>query len=747
MKKVLAVVLVLSLVFSVFGISKVSAEAFSFTLKRTIVAESGSFIFLPASKFPIGIVMKDKDLKDFASLMFVSSTPQAPYFAQISFILPDGKIFNPTGEKTNISNLDNAYLFTVPSPQFKVLAVSIHDFALNTDIQQVTLSCLGTGQGSTNSLKFYNSYKGTLTESSMVATDDGTVVFGTLKLNTKKQISTSGSSDYYGRVVKVDSSAQTVTTHDLIYSQLYSFAPQGMEVSIPLSLDGNILYLLVSRRGVIKNGKIIAGLYSIWKIDLSQDNKIIAAYDAVFGKDDTYAVFYPIPFAQTAQDKIPVIEAVAKADLTTGAKVSGGNIYIATVDRNTLKVDDWLIDTGISQNDFLQATYSNGIVVIMGYVGNNNVIKAFDINKKQALWTEKVPVSNFYLSQDGVLYLVSEHTPFVTAKDALTGNDLATYKLPEGAKYSYLFTVDPSSNTIWVRYWDDNKKVNCFAELSLTKTYTITTSAGSGGTISPSGTVTVKSGDSATFIITPDSGYAISDVKVDGKSVGAVSTYTFENVTSDHTIEATFAMNTYTITASAGSGGSISPSGTITVNYGESKTFTITPDKGYKISDVKVDGKSVGAVSTYTFFNITDNHTIEVTFEKNQIVIVLQVGQTTFTVNGLPNTLDSPPIIKNVRTLLPIRAIIEALGGTAAWDPTERKVTVTLGSTTIELWIGKNTARVNGIDTLIDPDNSKVVPEIINGRTMLPLRFVTENLGCQLRWDPNTKTITITYKG
>jgi|GEM_PF-6684170 len=747
MKKVLAVVLVLSLVFSVFGISKVSAEVFSFTLKQTIVAEKGSFIFFPASKFPIGIVMKDKDLKDFASLMFVSSTQKAPHFAQISFIFPDGKISNPTGEKTNISNFDNAYLFTVPSPQFKVLALSIHDFALNTDIQQVTLSHLGTGQGSTNLLKFHNSYKGTLTEDSIVATDDGTVVFGTLKFNAEKQISNSGSSDYYGRVVKIDSSAQTVTTHDLIYTQLYSFAPQGVEYSIPLSLDGNILYLLVGRRGVIKNGKIIAESYSVWKIDLSQDNKIIAAYDAVFDKDDTYASFFSIPFAQTAQDKIPVIEALSKADLTTGAKVFAGNVYIATVDRNTLKVDDWLIDTGINQNDFLQAMYSNGIVVIMGHVGNNNVIKAFDINKKQALWTATVPVSNFYLSQDGVVYLASSNS--VIAKDALTGNDLATYTLPEGAKYPRLFTADPSNNTLWIRYWDNNKKVNCFAELSLTKTYTITTSAGSGGTISPSGTMTVKQGESKTFTITPDKGYKISDVKVDGKSVGAVSTYTFENITSDHTIEATFAVNTYTITASAGSGGSISPSGTVTVNYGESKTFTITPDAGYKISDVKVDGKSVGAVSTYTFEKVIDNHTIEVTFEKEvtQTVIVLKIGSSSFTVNGETRYLDSPPVIKNNRTLLPIRPIVEALGGTISWDGTERKVTVSLGSTTIELWIGKNTARVNGTNTPIDSTNSKVVPEIINGRTMLPLRFVTENLGCQLQWDPNTKTITITYQG
>ncbi|MGC8575744.1 MAG: stalk domain-containing protein, partial [Caldisericum sp.] len=64
---------------------------------------------------------------------------------------------------------------------------------------------------------------------------------------------------------------------------------------------------------------------------------------------------------------------------------------------------------------------------------------------------------------------------------------------------------------------------------------------------------------------------------------------------------------------------------------------------------------------------------------------------------------------------------------------------------TIELWIGKNTATVNGITKPIDPTNSKVVPEIINGRTMLPLRFVAESLGCSVDWNATTKTITIKY--
>ena len=278
-------------------------------------------------------------------------------------------------------------------------------------------------------------------------------------------------------------------------------------------------------------------------------------------------------------------------------------------------------------------------------------------------------------------------------------------------------------------------------------TYTIKATSGVGGSISPSGTVTVNYGTDQIFTITPDTGYHIKDVKVDGKSVGAVSTYTFTNVTSNHTIEAIFEPITFTITASASAGGTITPSGTVNVNYGDSKTFTITPNSGYKISNVKVDGGSVGSVSSYPFQNIISSHTIEATFEKEitQTVIVLQIGKSTFTVNGSARTLDSPPIIKNSRTLLPIRAIVEALGGTIEWIPTTKSITIRLGSTYIGMQIGNSTAVVNGYVMNIDPDNPKVVPEIINSRTMLPLRFVTEKLGCDVQWDGTTKTITIKY--
>ena len=72
----------------------------------------------------------------------------------------------------------------------------------------------------------------------------------------------------------------------------------------------------------------------------------------------------------------------------------------------------------------------------------------------------------------------------------------------------------------------------------------------------------------------------------------------------------------YTIEATAGAGGSISPSGSVSVREGRDQTFTITPDKGYAVSTVKIDGKSIGAVKSYTFENVSRTHTIEVIFVK-----------------------------------------------------------------------------------------------------------------------------------
>ncbi|WP_072371309.1 S-layer homology domain-containing protein [Thermophilibacter mediterraneus] len=161
-----------------------------------------------------------------------------------------------------------------------------------------------------------------------------------------------------------------------------------------------------------------------------------------------------------------------------------------------------------------------------------------------------------------------------------------------------------------------------FALVWNTEARIIEASAGNGGSISPSGRVKVPLGADQTFAITANQGYEVADVTVDGTSVGAVTTYTFSDVKEAHTIKATFRTTggsvipseRYTITATAGEGGSISPSGTHSYAAGSDVSFSITPDEGYTVGSVTVDGVDVGQRSSYTFADLDDDHTISVTF-------------------------------------------------------------------------------------------------------------------------------------
>ncbi|MBC7195363.1 MAG: copper amine oxidase N-terminal domain-containing protein [Caldisericia bacterium] len=129
------------------------------------------------------------------------------------------------------------------------------------------------------------------------------------------------------------------------------------------------------------------------------------------------------------------------------------------------------------------------------------------------------------------------------------------------------------------------------------------------------------------------------------------------------------------------------------------------------------------------------------------MIIILQVNNKYIYINGQQIEIDVPPKIIEGRTYLPIKWVAEPLGAQVLWDSNEKKVTILFKKILIELWIGKSVAKVNEVLKFIDPDNPKVVPMIISGRTMLPIRFVAENLGCKVEWDPISKAITITYIG
>lgn len=184
---------------------------------------------------------------------------------------------------------------------------------------------------------------------------------------------------------------------------------------------------------------------------------------------------------------------------------------------------------------------------------------------------------------------------------------------------SVSFQVSDERENVFVTYdakEGANAPVLSYGSPGGSTTFILTATAGSNGSISPGGTYLVTEGSDQTFEIVPDLGYEIGDVLVDGSSVGAVSSYTFTDITEDHTLSATFEeIVTYTINATSGSNGTISPSGDIEVIQGLDQTFTITPDPNCVIVDVLVDGSSVGAVSSYTFTNVTGEHTISASFE------------------------------------------------------------------------------------------------------------------------------------
>lgn len=193
-------------------------------------------------------------------------------------------------------------------------------------------------------------------------------------------------------------------------------------------------------------------------------------------------------------------------------------------------------------------------------------------------------------------------------------------------------------------------------------------------------------------------------------------------------------------------------------------TFTGKVEPG---STVVVNGKPVNVDASGSFIAVvpltsgTNTITIQVTNKAGdtatvkktviygstttgKLTIVLKIGSPYMTVNGVRKEIDpgrgTVPVIVKGRTLLPIRALIETMGGTVGWDGNANKVTIKLKNTSISLVIGKNQATVNGKNKSLD-----VPPQLIKDRTMVPLRFVTEALGAQVEWNGDTETVTIRY--
>ena len=149
----------------------------------------------------------------------------------------------------------------------------------------------------------------------------------------------------------------------------------------------------------------------------------------------------------------------------------------------------------------------------------------------------------------------------------------------------------------------------------------VTASAGEGGTITPAGQTLVKKGTSKTFDIAPAQGYEIVNVNVDGTDLGPISYYTFQRVGVDHTISATFQKaqpsgDTVTLTTTASDGGTVAPAGQTTYVSGQAVDVTFTPDQGYQLAYVKVNGRTASVTGNVLTLTMDQSYAVSAVFEK-----------------------------------------------------------------------------------------------------------------------------------
>lgn len=147
------------------------------------------------------------------------------------------------------------------------------------------------------------------------------------------------------------------------------------------------------------------------------------------------------------------------------------------------------------------------------------------------------------------------------------------------------------------------------------------------------------------------------------------------------------------------------------------------------------------AITFITLSTISCNAQTSEKLNTDKTTIIMYISNPVMTINGEERQIDSEvaPIIQNSRTLVPVRTIIEAMGGSVNWNEENKEIMLSIDDDIIKLTIDKMTAYLNDKKYIID-----IPPVIIDSRTMLPIRFIAENFGFDVDWNESNQRITIT---
>lgn len=217
--------------------------------------------------------------------------------------------------------------------------------------------------------------------------------------------------------------------------------------------------------------------------------------------------------------------------------------------------------------------------------------------------------------------------------------------------YGQSATIEATANTghTFLHWLEDGEvfseeatvNFNIFNEMNLMavfelNTYIITSSSEGPGAIDPEGEVVVEYDQDQGFLITPLPGAYVSDVLVNGESVGAVEEYIFENVTEDgNEIHAVFAWNSYEVTVTVDGSGTVEPSGTVMVEHGNNLAIEFAPDTGHYLSDLLVNDIGEDPVESFLLLEVTENTTVHGVFDiMTYMVSVTVQGNGTISPDG-----------------------------------------------------------------------------------------------------------------
>ncbi len=238
--------------------------------------------------------------------------------------------------------------------------------------------------------------------------------------------------------------------------------------------------------------------------------------------------------------------------------------------------------------------------------------------------------SGVAVDASGNVYVADTYNHRIQKFDS-TGAFLAKWGSQGGADGQFQYPIGVAvyaSGNVYVADYSNNR----IQKFSPTIFYDVVGSA-PGGNGSISCDTSVTGGGSSVCTPSPAVGYqlsALTDNSVDALAQVAGGTYTISNISADHAVVATFTTINFAISATAGAGGSINPSGTVYVSPGASQLFTITPDTGYHIAGVLVDGGPVtvtnpNAAFSYIFPGVSANHTIDASFAINMYTVTSSV--------------------------------------------------------------------------------------------------------------------------